>query len=183
MTLSLMANLVTIFLCIGVIVQATRMMRQLAAVKDSELATVVTGLDQATARAAEVLADIKGSLGRDGAALAQSLAEGQELREELTMLIGIADAMAERLVEAGRNPKAGPVIEGKAARAPRRPRKGAAASTTAKSARSRTKSAPPARDETSPETEVVSRLLASLGEAQPLFEDASAPARTRKAAA
>jgi Domain of unknown function (DUF6468) len=110
MSLSLMSNLATMMLCIGVIVQAARMMRQLQAVKNSELGAVVTGLDKATAQAAMVLADIKRTLGTDGAALAQQLADGTELREELTMLIGIANSMAERLVEAGQT-KAGTVID------------------------------------------------------------------------
>jgi inorganic triphosphatase YgiF len=101
MSLALMSNLLTMMLCVGVIVQATRMMRQLRAVKESDLAVVVTGLDRATGHAVAVLADLKRTLGTDGAALAQSLADSTELREELSVLIGIANAMAERLVEAG----------------------------------------------------------------------------------
>jgi hypothetical protein len=111
MSLTLMSNLATMMLCIGVIVQAMRMMRQLQAVKNSELGAVVTGLDKATGQAAAVLADLKRTLGTDGAALAQRLADGTELREELTMLIGIANSMAERLVEAGQAKAAGPVID------------------------------------------------------------------------
>jgi hypothetical protein len=101
MSLALMSNLLTILLCIGVIIQGTRMLSRLKTVSDGQMGAIVSGLDRATAQASLVLADLKRTLGQDGAALAQSLADGQELRDELTVLIGIANAMAERLVEAG----------------------------------------------------------------------------------
>ena len=110
MSLALMSQLITILLCIGVIVQATRMMRELKAVTNGDMSAVVTGLDRATLQASAVLADLKRTLGTDGAALAQALADGQELQEELTMLIGIANSMAERLVDAGKT-RPGPTID------------------------------------------------------------------------
>lgn len=110
MSLALMSQLITIVLCIGVIVQATRMMRELKAVTNGDMSAVVTGLDRATLQASAVLADLKRTLGTDGAALAQALADGQELQEELTMLIGIANSMAERLVDAGKA-RPGPTID------------------------------------------------------------------------
>lgn len=110
MTLTLMSHAITILLCVGVIIQSTRMMRQLRAVADSEMGAVVTGLDRAIVQASAVLADLKRTLSTDGAALAQTLADGTELREELTMLIGIANSMAERLVEAGQS-RPGPVLD------------------------------------------------------------------------
>lgn len=110
MSLALMSQLITILLCVGVIVQSTRMMRELKAVTNGDMSAVVTGLDRATVQASAVLADLKRTLGTDGAALAQALADGQELQEELTMLIGIANSMAERLVEAGKT-RPGPTID------------------------------------------------------------------------
>jgi len=117
MSLALMSQLITIVLCIGVIVQATRMMRELKAVTNGDMSAVVTGLDRATLQASAVLADLKRTLGTDGAALAQALADGQELQEELTMLIGIANSMAERLVDAGKT-RPGPTINMAEASAP-----------------------------------------------------------------
>lgn len=101
MSIALTSNILTMLLCIGVIVQAGRTVRQLRAIRKSELGAVVAGLDLATHQAGLVLADIRRTLGTEGTALAQALSDGKELREELTMLIGIANSMAERLVEAG----------------------------------------------------------------------------------
>lgn len=105
MTLTLMSNLLTIILCIGVIVQGSRMMVRLRAVSDGQMGNIVSGLDRATAQASLVLADLKQTLAVEGGALAQSLVQAEELRDELSVLIGIANAMAERLVEAGQTPR------------------------------------------------------------------------------
>jgi hypothetical protein len=101
MNFALMSQLITIMLCVGVIVQATRMMRELKTVANGDMAAVVSGLDRATTQASMVLAELKRTLGGDGAAMAETLSQGREIQEELTMLIGIANSMAERLVEAG----------------------------------------------------------------------------------
>lgn len=101
MSLDLTANILTIILCIAVIVQAVRMNRQLRAVKDADLRGVVTALDEATVRASQVLADLRRTLGSQAAGLSSDIDQAATLREELSVLIGIANAMAERLVEAG----------------------------------------------------------------------------------
>ncbi|MBB6122772.1 DUF6468 domain-containing protein [Sphingobium subterraneum] len=105
MSLTLMSNVVTAMLCVGVIVQSIRMMRRLRLVSDGQLGTMVNALDRATSQASTVLAGLRSTLSIDGAAVAQDVAAARELREELTVLIGIANSMADRLVEAGQAPK------------------------------------------------------------------------------
>ena len=107
MSFTLMSNALTALLCIGVIVQSVRMMQCLRLVSDGQLGTMVGALDRATSQASTVLAGLRSTLSIDGAALAQDVIAARELREELTVLIGIADAMAERLVKAGQTPKKG----------------------------------------------------------------------------
>ena len=97
---SLIANGLTIILCLAVLIQSARMMRNLKAVNVSQMGTVVLGLDHATVQARKVLGDLKIALAEEGAQNARVVAEGDALRDELRMLIEIADNMASRLADA-----------------------------------------------------------------------------------
>lgn len=99
---ALFANMLTIILCLAVLVQSVRMMRGLKGVNVSQMGTVVLGLDHATAQARAVLNELKIILAREGADNARTVAEGEAIRDELKMLIEIADSMAQRLAEAPR---------------------------------------------------------------------------------
>lgn len=96
----LIANALTIILCLAVLIQSARMMRNLKAVNISQMGTVVLGLDHATGQARKVLGELKLILAEEGAQNARVLAEGEALRDELRMMIEIADNMASRLAEA-----------------------------------------------------------------------------------
>ena len=100
MSFTAFTNVITILFCIAVLVQSVRMMRSLKQVRESQLDRTVGALDAATASARGVLAELKQTLSTDGAANARSLGEAKDVRDELNVMVGIANAMAERLVEA-----------------------------------------------------------------------------------
>ncbi|GHH23288.1 hypothetical protein GCM10008023_34080 [Sphingomonas glacialis] len=143
MTVSTFTDIVTMLFCSAVLVQSVRLIRCLRAVKGAGFAEMVAALDTATIQAKRVLADLRETLQIDCAANARVIASGEAMREELTVMAGIADAVAERIVEAvGKSnakssragaPVAAPAIKqptppsAKRARAPRANAPGAAA--------------------------------------------------------
>ena len=109
MSFATLSNIATIMFCIAVLVQSVRMMRCLRDMKGDEFGAVVAALDAATAEARSVLADLRETLRTDCAANARVIASGTTMREELTVMTGIADAVAERLLEAvGKSSEARP---------------------------------------------------------------------------
>jgi ABC-type transporter Mla subunit MlaD len=86
--------------CMAVLVQSVRMMRSLRTVKDGALTEVVTALEKATAGARSVLSEMKSTLGTDCAQHARLVEQARDLRDELSDMIGIADAACERVVNA-----------------------------------------------------------------------------------
>jgi len=100
MTFTLLTNFACMILCCAVLVQSMRLMRSLRAVKDGSLGQVVQSLDKATGLARAVLSDMKTTLGRDAAANAATLDEAKAIRDELNVMIGIGDAIAERIANA-----------------------------------------------------------------------------------
>lgn len=99
MNFATMTNIVTILFCLAVLVQSVRMMRSLQSVKEGALTDVVEALDRSTSEAREVLGDLKLTLG-ECAANGRVVADGRDMAEELGVMIGIANATAERVVEA-----------------------------------------------------------------------------------
>lgn len=100
MSFSTVTNIMTMLFCTAVLVQSIRLMRCLKDVKGENFAEMVVALDTATSQARNVLADLRETLRVDCAANARVIASGTAMREELTVMAGIADAVAERIVEA-----------------------------------------------------------------------------------
>ena len=98
MTFATLANIATMLFCAAVLIQSVRMMRSLKAVKDGALTDVVQALDKSTTHARAVLSELKVALG-ECANRTQVLGEAKDMAEELGVMIGIANASAERLVE------------------------------------------------------------------------------------
>ena len=92
-------NIITIIFCLAVLVQSVRMMRSLEAVKGASLAQTVQALDASTGQAKLVLSELKQTLSTDVAANFRSMASAESIRDELTLMIGIANATADRLLE------------------------------------------------------------------------------------
>lgn len=100
MSFALLANVLTMIFCMAVLVQSVRMMRSLRTVKDGALTEVVTALEKATTGARAVLSEMKSTLGTDCAQHARLVEQARDLRDELSDMIGIADAACERVVNA-----------------------------------------------------------------------------------
>jgi hypothetical protein len=98
MSFAILANALTMILCMAVLVQSVRMMRSLRTVKDGALTEVVTALEKATAGARSVLSEMKSTLSTDCAQHARLVDQARGLRDELSDMIGIADAACERVV-------------------------------------------------------------------------------------
>lgn len=100
MTFASLTNLVVAAMCLGVILQSVRMIRNIRQVQTGDLGDTIKSLDRATAQARAVLAELKDVLLTDGAANARSIATGETLRDELSVMVGIGNAVADRIIEA-----------------------------------------------------------------------------------
>jgi ABC-type transporter Mla subunit MlaD len=100
MTFAVVTNIATMILCIAVLVQAVRLMRALDTVKGGALRDVVVALDSSTNEARRVLGKLTELLRGDVADTTRTLSEGKAMIEELTVMVGIANAIAERIVDA-----------------------------------------------------------------------------------
>ncbi len=100
MTFATLSNIITMMFCIAVLVQSVRLIRALRAVKSDDFGAIISALDASTAEARAVLADLRETLRNECAANARVIASGTAMREELTVMSGIADSVAERIVEA-----------------------------------------------------------------------------------
>lgn len=110
MTFATMTNIATMILCIAVLIQTVRLMAMLATVKGGALTDMVKALDVATHEARQVMAGLSALLQTDVAQTSRTLIEGKTMVEELTIMTGIANAIAERIVDAASasNGPAGP---------------------------------------------------------------------------
>ena len=99
MNFAMLANVLTMIFCSAVLVQSVRMMRCLRTVKDGALTKTVEALEQATGQARAVLSDMKATLGGEYADNARLVEDARGLRDELSMMIGLADSAAERIVK------------------------------------------------------------------------------------
>jgi hypothetical protein len=91
-------NVLTMIFCLAVLVQSVRMMRSLRTVKDGALTQVVEALEKATGQARTVLSDMKTTLGGECAENARLVDIARGLRDELSMMVDLADSAAERIV-------------------------------------------------------------------------------------
>lgn len=110
MTFVTFTNILVMMLCIAVLVQSVRILRSFRNFSDGDLKSTVPALDMATTQARAVLSELKDTLRTDCAATARTLSEAELLREELGVMIGIANAAAERIVETVEH-KARPIAE------------------------------------------------------------------------
>lgn len=95
-------NLVTIILCAAVLVQCARMMRSLALFRSADLPGTARALDLATRQAHDVLEQIRRLLTAEADPTIRSLNEARAIADELAVMIGVADASADRLLESAR---------------------------------------------------------------------------------
>ena len=93
-------NIATALFCAAVLIQSVRMMRSLKAMRNAPLSDVVAALDASTERAKTVLSEMKTMLSHGIAAKGRCSEDARKLSDELRIIIEIADAAADRIVEA-----------------------------------------------------------------------------------
>lgn len=96
-SLPTLMSALTIIFCLAVLVQAFRLDRRLKAVQTVEHSRMVEALDTASDRAEEVTRKLRDLLRSEAAGLQGELTKGRELADELVIMVGVADAAAERL--------------------------------------------------------------------------------------
>ena len=102
MTFATTVNLVTIILCLAVLVQCARMMRSLKAFRTADLPATARALDGATKAAHGVLRELRDELSRGGEPTLKALVEARSVADELGVMIGIANATADRMLDNAR---------------------------------------------------------------------------------
>jgi hypothetical protein len=100
MSFAMLINIVVAVLCALVVLQSVRMMRNIRDMKAGNLGETVKSLDRATAQARQVLAELKVVLTNEGADNARAVQAGEALRDELSLMVGIGNAVADRIMEA-----------------------------------------------------------------------------------
>lgn len=100
MTFAIFTNLFVAGLCIAVVLQGWRMMRSINAIKAGDFKDTIAALDNATTQARHALVELKSALATDGLASIRSIQSAETLRDELSIMVGIGNTVADRLVEA-----------------------------------------------------------------------------------
>ena len=103
MSFATTVNFVTIILCAAVLVQCARMMRSLETFRSADLPGTAAALDSATAQAHQVLKQIREVLAAEADPKLRSLNEAKLVADELAVMIGIANASADRMLENARS--------------------------------------------------------------------------------
>jgi hypothetical protein len=98
-------NAIMIALCAAVIVQTMRMAKSLREIRASALNESVARLEHATDQARAVLGHMKALLATEVVAQGRAVAAGEALRDELSVMVGIGNAVAERILEAAATQK------------------------------------------------------------------------------
>lgn len=103
MTVASTINLITIFFCGAVLVQCWRMRIALDRFRSTDLPGMVTALERSTHEAEGVLRRIRALLATEAEPKLLTLSEASRVADELGVMIGIANASADRLLEAARD--------------------------------------------------------------------------------
>lgn len=100
MTFVTFSNAITMLLCVAVIVQTLRLGRSIGDLRSASLSDSVKQLERATGQAKMVLGELKTLLATDVMAQSRGATSGEELRDELSVMIGIGNSVADRIMEA-----------------------------------------------------------------------------------
>lgn len=99
MNFTIAIDIAMMVMSLAVLVQCARMMRRLKAMRDSSMQEMVAAIDRSTAEARVVLDGLKSALASDMRKCNEIIAEGTAMREELDVMTGIANTVAERILE------------------------------------------------------------------------------------
>ncbi|URD61381.1 DUF6468 domain-containing protein [Sphingomonas sp. KRR8] len=99
MSIATTVNLVLVILCLAVLVQCHRMMRSLDGFRRADLPGTAAALETATTEACRVLEQLRRLLSEETPSKLRALGEAERIGDELAVMIGIANASADRLLE------------------------------------------------------------------------------------
>jgi hypothetical protein len=105
MTFVTLINIIMILLSLAVIVQTMRMARNMREFRASALNDSVARLEHAADQAKLVLGQMKNLLATEVVAQGRAVAASEALRDELSVMVGIGNAVAERILEAAATQK------------------------------------------------------------------------------
>ncbi|WP_374410600.1 DUF6468 domain-containing protein [Novosphingobium colocasiae] len=100
MSVTTAINLALVLMCLLVMIQAMRMDRRIRALRDGQLERAVEALDNSTQQARLVLAELKRVLSTDAVAYGEIIEISRELRDELSLMIGVGNSVADRILDA-----------------------------------------------------------------------------------
>lgn len=86
-------------LCIGVLVQTSRLMRNIKILRSTDFKQMILALDRSAEQARQVITEMKETLGGCVAANNLSLETAQDLRDELSLMTQVANSTGDRILE------------------------------------------------------------------------------------
>lgn len=104
MTFATIINAILSGLCVIVVVQSLRMVKSVREIRNLSLDESIAQIDAATSRAQAVLTELKMILSSTTAVQNRAIVEGEALRDELELMIGIGNSVADRITEAATAP-------------------------------------------------------------------------------
>ncbi|MBZ6379232.1 hypothetical protein B5C34_08820 [Pacificimonas flava] len=96
--LATFTSVLTILFCTAVLVQAVRLDRRLKLIQSAENGKMVQALDEAARRAEAATEALRDLLRNEGARLQGDIGRGKDMADELTVMVGLADAAADRIL-------------------------------------------------------------------------------------
>jgi len=100
MTFVTFSNALVMLLCVAVIVQTLRVSRSIRDLRATSLGDSVTQLERATGQARAVLGELRTLLANEAVAQSRGAANSEALRDELAVMVGIGNSVADRIMEA-----------------------------------------------------------------------------------
>lgn len=107
MTTAQVTSMILIVLCSGVMFQTLRLTKLLRDMRPSEFAKIIAPIDQSTAASRAMLDELRLSLAAEAEEQAATLESSMKvrreldaLREELSIIIGVGDSVADRITAA-----------------------------------------------------------------------------------
>ena len=100
MTFVTFSNAMVMLLCVAVIVQTLRVSKSIRDLRAISLNDSVAQLERATGQARAVLGELRTLLVNEAVAQSRGAANSEALRDELAVMVGIGNSVADRIMEA-----------------------------------------------------------------------------------
>lgn len=100
MTFVTFSNAMVMLLCVAVIVQTLRVSKSIRDLRAISLNDSVAQLERATGQARAVLGELRTLLANEAVAQSRGAANSEALRDELAVMVGIGNSVADRIMEA-----------------------------------------------------------------------------------